>query len=97
MVFTEGGSSVRTVSRLAGDTPVIGATTELAIARRMGFLRGVEALLVTRVDTTDEMVENMEKTLRLRHRLEPGDRVVITMGLPLWKTGTTNMMKVIAY
>jgi pyruvate kinase len=97
VVFTEGGSSVRTVSRLAGDTPVIGATTELAIARRMGFLRGVEALLVTRVDTTDEMVENMEKTLRLRHRLEPGDRVVITMGLPLWKTGTTNMMKVIAY
>jgi len=97
VVFTEGGSSLRTVSRLAGDTPVIGATTEVVIARRMAIMRGVEALLVTRVETTDEMVENVEKTLRLRHTLETGDRVVITMGLPLWHTGTTNMMKVIAY
>ena len=97
VVFTEGGSSLRTVSRLAGDTTVIGATTEVVIARRMGIMRGVEALLVTRVETTDEMVENVERTLRLRHNLEAGDRVVITMGLPLWRTGTTNMMKVIAY
>ena len=97
VVFTEGGTSARAVSRLAGDTPVIATTTEALIARRMGILRGVEALPLTRVDTAEEMVENVEKTLRLRYPMEAGDRVVITMGLPLWRTGSTNMMKVIAF
>jgi pyruvate kinase len=97
VVFTEGGGSARMVSRLAGDTPVIGATTEGLNSRRMCIMRGVEALLVERVDSTDQMVANVEAALRVSHHLETGDRVVITCGLPLWTSGTTNMMKVVSY
>ena len=97
VVFTEGGGSARMVSRLAANTPVIGATTSLLNARRMGIMRGVQALLISRVDTSDEMVESVEEMLREQHDLQAGDRVVITLGLPLWKTGTTNTMKVISY
>ena len=97
VVFTDGGGSARMVSRLAGNTPVIGATTVLANARRMGIMRGVQALLISKVDTSDEMVESVEEMLRETHKLVPGDRVVMTLGLPLWKTGTTNTMKVISY
>ncbi len=46
VVFTEGGGSARLVSRLAADIPVIGATTDIGNARRMGLLRGVESLLI---------------------------------------------------
>ena len=97
VVFTDGGGSARMVSRLAGNTPVIGATTVLANARRMGIMRGVQALLISKVDTSDEMVESVEEMLREKHNLVAGDRVVMTLGLPLWKTGTTNTMKVISY
>jgi pyruvate kinase len=97
VVFTEGGGSARMVSRLAANTPVIGATTELLNARRMGIMRGVQSLLINRADTTDEMVESVEEVLRQDHHLIAGDRVVMTLGLPLWKTGTTNTMKVISY
>ena len=97
VVFTEGGGSARMVSRLAADIRVIGATTDLPNARRMGLMRGVQSLLVERVETSDAMVDSVETVLQELHDLMAGDKVVITLGLPLWKTGTTNTMKVIQY
>jgi pyruvate kinase len=94
VVFTEGGGSARMVSRLAGDIPVIGATTDPGNAHRMGLMRGVRALLMPRLEDSDAMVDSVEAEL---HDLAPGDKVVITLGLPLWKTGNTNTMKVIQY
>jgi pyruvate kinase len=97
VVFTEGGGSARMVSRLAGDIPVIGATTDLANANRLGLMRGVQALVMPRLEDSDAMVDSVEAELQERHELAPGDKVVITLGLPLWKTGNTNTMKVIQY
>ncbi|HJU83205.1 MAG TPA: pyruvate kinase [Holophagaceae bacterium] len=97
VAFTEGGGTARMVSRLAGPTPVIGATTDAATARRMGLLRGVTALIIPRVQSTDEMVEVVRELLQSRHELLAGDHAVMTMGLPLWKSGTTNTMKVMTF
>jgi len=97
VVFTEGGGAARMVSRLAADVPVVGATTDLANARRMGLMRGVQSLLVPRVENSDAMVDSVEAVLQSQHGLGTGDKVVITLGLPMWRTGSTNTMKVIQY
>jgi pyruvate kinase len=97
VAFTEGGRSATMISRLAGPIPVLGATTDLSTARRMGLLRGVQAMVIPRFDATDEMVDAVERLLQERQDLAKGDRVVMTMGLPLWRTGTTNSMKVVAF
>ena len=97
VAFTEGGGSARMVSRLAGKISVLGATTDVATARNMGLLRGVKALIIPRVESTDEMVEALRKLLLAQHELNPGDQIVMTMGLPLWKSGTTNTMKVMTF
>ena len=97
VAFTEGGSSARMVSRLAGSVSVLGATTDEVTARRMGLLRGVTPLIIPRVQSTDEMVETVRALLQARQDLVAGDCVVMTMGLPLWKSGTTNTMKVMTF
>ena len=97
VAFTEGGGTARMVSRLAGKTPVLGATVDERTARRMGLLRGVSSLLIPRVNSTDEMVEAVRGLLVAKHQAGSLDRVVMTMGLPLWKTGTTNTMKVMTF
>ena len=97
VAFTEGGSSARLVSRLAGRTPVLGATTQEHPARRMCLLRGVTPLIIPRLTTTDDMIDCVRKLLQEKHELKIGDRVVMTMGVPLWKTGTTNTMKVMTF
>jgi pyruvate kinase len=97
VVFTEGGGSARMVSRMAADLPVIGATTDLANARRMGLMRGVQSLVVPRVESSDAMVDSVETVLQSQFDLKAKDKVVITLGLPMWRTGSTNTMKVIQY
>jgi pyruvate kinase len=97
VVFTEGGGSARMVSRLAANITVVGATTDLGNARRMGLLRGVQSLLVPRVESSDEMVASVELVIHKLYDVKPHDKVVMTLGLPLWRTGSTNTMKVITY
>ena len=43
------------------------------------------------------MVDSVEVVVKSLHGLVTGDKVVITLGLPLWKAGNTNTMKVIRY
>jgi pyruvate kinase len=97
VAFTEGGGTARMVSRLAGRTPVLGATVDEVTGRRLGLLRGVTALIIPRVNSTDEMVEAVRALLIEKHEVGNMDRVVMTMGVPLWKSGTTNTMKVMTF
>ena len=97
LVFTEGGGSARMVSRLAGSVPVVGATTDLGNARRMGLLRGVRSLLIPRAEHLSQMIASIEPALKAEHDLQPGDRVVMTLGHPLWTAGSTNTMRVLTY
>jgi len=95
VVFTEGGGSSRMVSRMAGNTPIVGATTDLRIARCMGLLRGVSSMLIPKAQHLSELMASVEPKLRLEHGLNTGDRVVVTLGHPLWITGQTNTMRVV--
>jgi len=97
LVFTEGGGSARMVSRLAGSVPVVGATTDLGNARRMGLLRGVRSLLIPRAEHLSQMIASIEPALKAEHDLQPGDRVVMTLGHPLWTAGSTNTLRVLTY
>ncbi len=97
MVFTEGGSSARMVSRLAGHTDVIGATTMPEIARIIGLLRGVRPLVIPKAQHMSEMLDALEPMLKHEYKLQSGDRVVITLGHPLWTSGSTNTVRVISY
>ena len=41
----------------------------------------------------DEMIEQATKTALKLKTINPGDKVVITAGLPLYEPGTTNLIK----
>ncbi|OQA31028.1 MAG: Pyruvate kinase [Acidobacteria bacterium ADurb.Bin340] len=97
VVLTEGGGSARMVSRLAGATRVVGATTDLRNARLMGLLRGVTSILIEKRNHLSELMADLEPRLRADHGLQPGDRVVVTVGHPLWVAGSTNTMRVVTY
>lgn len=97
MVFTEGGGSARMVSRLAGGIPVVGATTGTENARLMGLLRGVRPLVIPKAEHMSEMLTSLEPMLKEEFNLQHGDRVVITLGHPLWIAGATNTVRVLSY
>lgn len=97
LVFTDGGGSARLVSRLAGDIPVLSATLSESSARRMGLLRGVESIIAPKTAHLSEMLAAMMPVLKANYGLQSGDRIVITVGHPLWTSGTTNTMRVVTF
>ncbi|MDR1840516.1 MAG: pyruvate kinase [Holophagales bacterium] len=97
VAFTEGGGIVRMISHMAGNTPIIAATTSPGIARRLGVVRNVRTLLTPRAEHMSELLALATPILRATFDINPGDKVVMTIGHPLWTSGTTNTMRVIVF
>ena len=55
---------------------------------------GVETFLVDDVDSTDEMVRQVDLAMLSIGRFQPGDLVVIVAGSPPGPSGSTNLIRV---
>ena len=55
---------------------------------------GTETFLVPRVDSTDEMVRQVDLSMLAMGRYQPGDLVVIVAGSPPGTVGSTNLIRV---
>jgi len=97
LAFTEGGAIVRMLSHLAGNIPIIAATTSPYIARRLGVVRDVRTLLVPKAEHLSELLSLVMPMLRATFDIRTGDKVVMTIGHPLWVSGSTNTMRVIVF
>lgn len=93
VVFTEGGYSARLISRLRPQMPVIAMSTSLDIVRRLRINYGVRPVLAPVVETTDEMLGQMDTLLPALGLLHSGDKVVFVAGTPIGHSGSTNLIK----
>ncbi|HEX3176313.1 MAG TPA: pyruvate kinase [Methylomirabilota bacterium] len=94
VAFTQSGFSARLISQERPATPIIAFTPFVSVQRRLALSWGVTSRLIRKVETTDEMVEEIETTLLGDGTVRVGDVLVIISGSPMWVTGTTNLMKV---
>ncbi|MBM3219313.1 MAG: pyruvate kinase [Candidatus Rokubacteria bacterium] len=93
VAFTQSGFSARLISQERPDVPIIALTPFARVQRRLGLSWGVSSRLVRKVETTDEMIEEIEATLLGDGFVRVNDTIVIISGSPMWVTGTTNLLK----
>jgi pyruvate kinase len=94
VAFTQSGDTVRRLSRYRSPIPVLAFTPEPATRSQLNLTWGVETFLGPMVQTTDEMVQQVDEELLRIGRCKKGDVVVITAGSPPGMPGTTNMVRV---
>ncbi len=63
VAFTQSGFSARLISQDRPEVPIMALTPYSEVQRRLGLFWGVSSRLVHKVETTDEMVEEVEATL----------------------------------
>lgn len=91
---TQSGYSARMISKYRPKAPIVAVTFSESVARRLALVSGVEPVLSVEVDTTDELLDTaVQKGLETK-LFQQGDKVIITAGVPVGVTGTTNLMKV---
>jgi pyruvate kinase len=93
VAFTQSGFSARLISQDRPEVPIMALTPYSEVQRRLGLFWGVSSRLVHKVETTDEMIEEVEATLLGDGTVRNNDVIVIISGAPMWVTGTTNLLK----
>lgn len=94
ITVTKTGQTARMISRFRPLSPIIGCTTSETVQRQMNLSWGVIPILVEEKQSTDELFDHSIDTATEKGYLHSGDLVVITAGVPLGISGTTNLMKV---
>ena len=93
VAFTQSGFSARLISQERPDVAIIALTPFVEVQRRLALSWGVSSRLIRKVETTDEMIEEVEATLLGDGSVRMNDVLVIISGSPMWVTGTTNLLK----
>ena len=94
VAFTQSGDTVRRLSRYRSPIPVLAFTPDPATRAQLNLSWGVETFLGPTVQTTDEMVNQVDEQLLKLGRCDKGDLVVITAGSPPGVPGSTNLVRV---
>ena len=92
-VFTTTGEAARLVSRSRPSVPIYAFTPSREVARQLLFSYGVHPVFSGVLNSTDQMLAVVERTLLSRGLLRPGDGVVIVAGQPIGESGATNLLK----
>ncbi|MGH7312640.1 MAG: pyruvate kinase [Candidatus Rokuibacteriota bacterium] len=93
VAFTQSGFSARLISQERPRVPIIALTPFAEVQRRLALSWGVSSRLIRKVETTDEMIEEVEAALLGDGSVRVNDIIVIISGSPMWVTGTTNLLK----
>ncbi|QGG46662.1 pyruvate kinase [Heliorestis convoluta] len=94
ITLTKSGSTARMVSRYRPRCNIIASTPEEAVTRQLAIVWGVEPMKVRERTGTDDMLAEAIESAQKEKRIQSGDLVIITAGVPVGVSGTTNMVKV---
>ena len=93
VAFTESGTTARLLSKERPPVPIVAYTPHDAVRRRMALYWGVLPRAMRTIPNTDELIRELERSLREEKLAGSGDRIVILLGAPAGTRGGTNLMK----
>lgn len=93
LTATYSGRSARMICRFRPACPIAALTMREKVRRQLNLSWGVIPFLTGEVNSTDRIF-SLSAEVALKEKLvENGDTVVITAGVPLGKSGSTNLIK----
>ena len=93
LAATNSGRTARMICRFRPACPVAALTMHEKVRRQLAICWGVIPFLTGEVTSTDRIF-SLSAEVALKERLvQSGDTVVITAGVPLGKSGSTNLIK----
>ena len=92
--FTSSGFTARKVSTCRPTVPILACTPEPETFRQLALVWGVTPALTEHSTDYDAMLARARREILERGLAQPGERLVVTAGVPFDMPGTTNLLKV---
>ena len=93
LTATETGHTARMTTRYRPGCLVVALTTNERVRRQLAITWGVAPYLSGTVDSTDRLFSLCVESAKKEGVVQEGDTVVITAGVPIGKSGSTNLIK----
>lgn len=94
VAVSKSGRTVGMISKYRPSCPIIGCAMDERVCRQLNLSWGVIPLQLDEEKTADDLFDHAVGAAEHRGLVSRGELVVITAGLPLGMSGTTNMIKV---
>jgi pyruvate kinase len=94
VAFTFSGDTVRRLARLHTPLPLLAFTPLEETRNQLALTWGVKTFVTPSVETTDQMVEQVDQAMLKIPGYQDGDTVVIVAGSPPNTSGSTNLIRV---
>ena len=94
IAVTKSGTTARRVSKFRPSEAIVAATPDKKTFHQLAMSWGVFPVLALDQDDTDKLFLHAIDCARQLDIVNRGDKVVITAGVPLKQSGTTNLLKV---
>ena len=91
---TSSGYTARMVSKFRPKTPIIAATDSERTRRQLALSWGVYSVQADQAKNTDDVIEYSINAAKEADYVKQGELVVVTAGVPVGESGTTNLIKV---
>ena len=94
ITVSQSGATARLVSRFRPGSTVVACLLSEQVRRQMALYCGVVPLLMPYAQNTDQLIDFAVRAAEEAGLVKQGDLVVLTAGVPVGVSGTTNMIKV---
>lgn len=91
---TNSGHTARLISKYRPDAYILALTFTERQAHKLLISRGVVPMVIEKPKSTDELTLVATQTAKEYDYAKDGDLILITAGVPVGETGTTNLMKI---
>jgi pyruvate kinase len=92
--WTKSGSTALRAARERPEAPIIALTPSIDTARRLSIAWGLHCVLTDDAHDLDDVVGRAAQIAEEQGFAKAGERIVITAGVPLRISGTTNLLRV---
>jgi pyruvate kinase len=94
ITYTASGTTGLRAARERPQVPIIALSPVVATARRLSLAWGTHCVVTEDATDLDDMVDRACRITFEEHFGRPGDRVIVTAGVPLRTPGATNMLRI---
>ena len=94
IVMTESGSTAIKMAQYRPNSNIYALCPYPDTCRMLSLIWGVISIKVKQYTSTDEMISNYISIMKDKKYINKGDKVIITAGVPIGISGTTNMIKI---
>jgi len=92
--FTASGATGLRAARERPSTPILALSPNRSMARRLALVWGIHSVVTDDARSLNDLVQRASRISAEEGFAKPGDRIIITAGVPFGTAGVTNLLRI---